>query len=594
MVIDFMKRNWYLALLVLMAISLLSCQREDEVPTIAPVATVPISPTVTPIPATPTPGYLEPRHRGSVNFSAEHTIDVVNVSQDAGSSQNPAFIDVEITSMRPLSVTLEVSRIEDDGRVLLIDRRPITLQNSPAVSSSIIQPGIHEHLFIWDAYGAYLSDGSAGGFVFIEEIAPGLGLVRGIHKPAGTDEANDADLLFDLENNTLVSVSEPNLGEPLAVNSGDTFQTQIYYLEGVDSYTSETGTALYFGDFGNLYLQELPLPDGLYQLDYRFTSADGPRIDIFEQITVENTSLDPGQQNYFDPDHGYQFRVPDDWSSPSTSSGMVTAQDPSGSMTLSVTSQPVDAGTTSSELLDQVLEAYGNVQIFYEEPVSLGDINTSWTAYGYESDDGLITGVFLALVVDGWGHVFDLEGQASEEERLLETAGDFIGSLEMRPVGRQEHPGKWVDTQIDGYIVSMDGTFLHDQSDEALDKFVAKDGSSFIAFQSFEGGRIKTNDLRSYLLDEIIGLAPEIELSEQYGLDLGSNQWNRIDYSYKEPNGNPRWGFIARSADPEVKLLVWAETMPGSFDSMERDTFLPILADIRVNDEPESSNNDLN
>ena len=241
-----MKKYAYFTLLVWLALVLVSCQQEEEIPTAAPVATVPIPPTATSIPLTPTPGYLEPRHRESTNIAEDPIIARVNTSSDVVSSQNPAYLDLEITTMHPLSLTLEVSRIEDDGRVLLIDHQPISPADSASTSSSIILPGIQEQLLTWDARGFYLSDGSAGGFVFVDDLGPGKGRVRGLHRPSGSDEDTEAYLLFDKDFGTLTGVSDANNGEPITYLPGDTFQTEIYYLEGGDDYITETGTALFF------------------------------------------------------------------------------------------------------------------------------------------------------------------------------------------------------------------------------------------------------------------------------------------------------------------------------------------------------------
>jgi len=575
-----MKRYALIILLASLVMALLSCQQVEEIPTAAPVATVPVPPTVTLIPMTPTPDYLEPRHRDSVIVAKDPIIARVNTSSDTVSSQNPAYLDLEITSMHPLSLTLEVSRIEDDGRVLLIDRPPISPGDGASESSSVISPGIQEQLLTWDALGYYLSDGTAGGFVFVEDTEPGQSRVRGLHRPSGSDEDTEAYLLFDKDVGILTGVSDARNGEPLTYLPGDSFQTEIYYLEGGDDYITETGTALFINEYGVLYLQNLPLPDGHYQLDYRFLSPAGKPFHIFEQFEVDNSGIEPGKKTYFDPVHGLQFRLPNDWSTPEYSEGVLTTQDSEGSFKLTLVSQPSEPSKTPGELRAQVLDAYGDVHMLYAEPVVIGDIATSWTAYGYESQDGPVTGVFLAFAKGGWAHVIDIEGQNTEDEILLDTAGSIIRSLELRPVSREEHPGMWQETPIDGYVVSTDGSFLRDQTDTKWDRFVAKDGSSFIAFRVLEQGIGMNNDLRSLLLGDITGPIPDVTLSEQYGLTLGSNQWNRIDFTYGGSDGEPRLGFLMRSAGPSSELLVWAESTPENYDSLERETFFPMLADI--------------
>ncbi|MGB3712794.1 MAG: hypothetical protein WA996_00020 [Candidatus Promineifilaceae bacterium] len=581
--LDLMNFIKNVTILVLLSILVISCRdKREDVPTIAPRATVPASPTDIPIPPTSTPAHLEPRYDGSVNLLPAPHLEKVYASTEVVSRQNPAFIGLEITTLIPLSVTLEVSRIEDDSRVLLVDHLPVNSQGPAGATDSLIKPGIHEHLQIWVPQGSFLSDGSAGDFVYLEKFVAGQGRVQGQIRPSESDTLSDAYLIFDLADGVLTGVVDANSGVPLEHRPGDIFQTQITYLDGDQIASVETGTILIFDENGDLSLEERPLPDGRYQLNYRSLFLNSGDSDPGSQFTVENANLVPGQQTYINPLYGYQFRLPEKWPGPIHKNGLVLGQDPDSSLTLSIVSEPGLWGTISSDFRAQVLEAYGDIQILYEEAVAVGEINTSWTAYGYESEVGQHTGVFLAIVSGSWGHVIDLEGLSFDEEHLLDTARIIVDSLVIRPINRDEHPGNWVDAEIDGYVLSTGTSFLYNHANADWHKFVAKDGYSFIALRGINESAGSTGDLLSLWTSKITGGAPDLAVSEAYQVVLGETTWMRNDYSYSDPDGEPLWGFIMIPLDPMLTLVAWAESTPDNFESMERDTFFPMLVDIQA------------
>jgi len=518
---------------------------------------------------------------------------MIYASTDVASSQNPALVALEIATLKPLSITLEVTRIEDDGRILLIDSQPLHIPEVSWSQTPMIDPGIHEHLVIWGASGAYLNDGLAGGFVQAAAIRPGQLRVTGLHWPTDAESENQVHLIFDEITGALAEVVDGDSGQSVEPQAGDSFQTQITYLADGDVASIETGTLLIFDDNGQLTLEKRPLPDGRYQLNFyspALDSIDSKLASIFE---VSNANLPEGQYTYIHPIHGYQFRLPDHWPTPTQIEGRISTDEPSSSLNLSVTSQPGMGGTLSSDFREQVLEAYGDVQIFYEEAISLGDINTTWTAYGYESDNGPRTGVFLAIVKDGWGHVIDLEGLASDEEILLGAAGLVVDSLAIRSISPGDDPGKWKDTMVDGYIVSADTSFLYDQSDDVWHRFVAKDGVSFISIRKASESEAEAAEILERTVSEVTDGRHDVSISRDYQLVLGEQYWNRIDYSYAGPDTLPKWGFVMIAAGPEINLVAWAESTPENLFSLEQGTFFPMLADIKPGDQLENLVDDL-
>jgi hypothetical protein len=300
-------------------------------------------------------------------------------------------------------------------------------------------------------------------------------------------------------------------------------------------------------------------------------------------FTVDNAGLVPGVQTYFNRHYGYQFLLPEKWPSPAQKNGLEISEDPDSSLALSVTTESGLGQTSSREFREYVLEAYGDVQILYEEAVAIGDINTSWTAYGYEAEEGSHTGVILPVVNDGWGHVIDLEGLSADEEILLSTARIIVDSLVLRPLNDEEYLGKWQEFQIDDYVLSAGDSFLYKEPGEGWHEFGAKDGFSFIAFRSIDQTDSENDEILVGLVSEAAGAKANLAMSEDYQVELGANEWDRIDFSYSGPDGTPRMGFIMIPLDQSDGLVVWAESTPENLASMERETFFPMLLSLEFN-----------
>jgi hypothetical protein len=567
---------------------MISCQKEaQEAPTAAPAATaVPVLPTEIPaeptIIATPTPGYLEPRYKPSDRPIQEPEISKINASKGSVSAQNPSFIDLEITTLHPLSLTLIVSKIEEDGRLFVIDSNPVTGLDSQMPNSSVIEPGIHEELLSWDALGMYLTDGLNGVFVNLQADDLNSGRIRGMLKEAGSDTSRQVNLQFDSDSGFLTGVSDAQSGEPVEYFPGDVFLSESNYLEGGDSFMSEAGTELSFTENGLLYLARRTLPDGRYQLDYKFENPNMKPLHLYEQEVVDSIEYESGGSVFFDPGSGLQFALPPGWAVPENQFGTLTTNSFDDTYTLTVAYLPVEISMTSGRLRQEALDAYGDISILYEEPMTIGDVNTSWTAYGYESEDVLMTGVFMTMVSGGWGYVFDLEGTDVEDEALVNMADQIFDTIAIRSVNREEHPGQWRDADLGAYTVSADRSLLQFTTSTGWERFTSKDGDSFISFRQLDSTLADRSDLRTIVLTDLLRPQAKIALSEQYAVGFGNEQWNRIDYRVIDFGEEPRIGFLMRSAAPTTDVLVWAESTEDKIAAMERETFMPMTADVEL------------
>jgi hypothetical protein len=394
--------------------------------------------------------------------------------------------------------------------------------------------------------------------------------------------SSEVNLAFDLDSGELESVSDSVSGSAVQHQPGDLFQTQ-HYLVGADhDISAETGTLLIFDEAGQLSLEERPLPDAKYQIRLRTALIDLENDYQEHLFTVNNSTLINDQRVFIHPIYGYQFRLPEKWTEPEIGERQLTVKDPDSSVGITISSQPGMSGISGSDFRDQVFEAFGSIQELYEEPAAVGDISTTWTAYGYESSEGSHTGVFIAFAAGDWGHVVDIEGLSADEESLLQTAGLLVNSLVVRKIDRNDGQGRWTEVAGDGFSISADSTFLYYLLDSGWYRFIGKDGDSFIAFKVLppnEGSDAK-------LLERWLHTAAEggtfFAHSAPYQAQLGEETWLRSDFSYTNPDDEEILGFFM-SADSSAKnLIVWAEAPAEAYDSIDMEMFLPMLFDVKT------------
>ncbi len=579
-----LKYTLIISLLIVALLTLPSCRDEElEIPTIAPVATVPALPMVTLVPPSPTPGSIEGRFLDPTFSTARPELEVIASSKDFISAQHPGLLDIEIVSMTPFTLSLEISREEDDGRRRLIDRQQINLQSDDQSAIVPTPAGIHEHLEIWYPTGYYLSDGAAGDFIFLEIDEDGRGFIAGLYRPSGAETSVETNLLFDLKEMTLIALQAASSGRKLNPEPGDSFQTQHYTLEEDQISKIEAGTILLFDEGSALTLETRPLPDGFYNLMFRVDPQLTPPNVSGSLFTVNNSLLLAGQRVYFDPDHGLQFHVPEKWPDPEYEDGILLTNDPESSLRLTVTFQPDMRGFSSGEFRLHVLESFGDVQLLYEEPVTVGEISTSWTAYGYESDAGLQTGVFLAFTRGDWGYLFDIEGLSTDEEAVLRFAEVLFDSLHFRREYLENRTGRWSDVSDDSFSVSAATAFLYVNDASGWHKFAAKDGESFFAIRTAVTGDPNPEQSLSSWLRFVEERGSSFTRSEIYELEIGKEKWLRSDFTYADPDGDVKWGFIMSIMGIERDTVLWAESSAAGYELMHRDIFLPMMVDLKVN-----------
>lgn len=576
-----MNRFPFLGLFGLLLIAAAGCNNRqlEPTPTTAPIATVPVLATVPAALPTPTPSSIPGQYINSKPNLVAPSIEIVSASEDPVSAQNPAVVEFEIATMSPVTITFDVWRLEEEARRQAVDHWPLIDGREIGAREGQIPPGIHELLEIWPARGHYLSDGAAGDFVLLQVGEPGRGIIRGQFRPSGLDDFAEAMLVFSLEDWSLVGVIDPVGRITLQQKPGDVFQTQHLVSED-EVLSTEVGTLLIFDENGSLNLEERPLPDGEYSLNVILRSQEGSGEEQIVGFTVDNSHLIEGQKTFVDPSLGLQFRLPDKWLPVKVQDQTLESGDPESSVKLTVVTRPGMLGFSARDLQNQTLDAFGEVQVLYEETILVDRTNASWTAYSYESEDGRHTGVFLAVVNDGVGHVVDVEGLSDDQNTVMDVVEMVMDSLVFRSLSGEDNPGNWIDVEADGFVVSAGSTFLASRLENGWHRFIAKDGDSFIALRALSPGDSDIEEAHHAWLASVGEGVSGFATSQLYRLRIVDATWLRSDFAYESAEGGRNQGFVMSAASDDRQLIAWAETPEGKFAQTESEVFLLMLADL--------------
>ncbi len=202
-----------------------------------------------------------------------------------------------------------------EGRVQRLMISPIyTEVLQPDGTASFINSwgsGVELGSFVWDAYLDVVDDGLTSALellTFTDDTAA----LHGRYQVNALTSWNDVTVLFD--NNTgqvqRVVGQTANSFADVTIPNGATFQSYREYVTAEGRTTREPGTRYVWGD---LTLQAIPAPDGLYNLSFEvFTHGGAVSGDTFT-VTVDNTDLIDGVTGFISLDDGIALALPPDW-----------------------------------------------------------------------------------------------------------------------------------------------------------------------------------------------------------------------------------------------------------------------------------------
>ncbi len=521
---------------------------------------------------------------------AELPLPLVNLSSAQAPTvglQNPAFINFQVIGRNVENVALMAGRYLEDGRSLLLayerlSQEPTLLPDGSELSQW--RDGVHDDFFIWDTAVTYLTDSfDNGDFALMWPTKPGSPLftVQGRLRRANSEVYTDANLVFDHHTASLTrvwTVQSDQSGAPaeLLPQPGDEFQlVTLMYEDG--AFQREPGASFFFDDNRQLYFEWRPLPDGRSFFGIQAENVAGETAASFIELVVDNSNLIAGYEAYLDPALGFQFLYPAAWASPGYQDGLLTTSQPQGNTQFQVTIFP-DAAGTAVTLKIQTLQQFGAVDVLFENELLVAGQPGLRTAYGYNRpEDGERTGIFLTFVHNGTGFVVDVDGLSIDEATTQAVMQTIASSWAYRDVGFGLQPGRWPTAALDGFTVAQPATFAYQRVGSW--EWFGAGATTFVALRT-EPTTLDTRGVITTLAQDAGADVANFEMAQPYPFPLGGAVWQRLDFSYDDPEVGTVWGFLMARVEDGQDIVAWAEAPSETYNQLETAVFLTMIADL--------------
>jgi hypothetical protein len=291
----------------------------------------------------------------------------------------------------------------------------------------------------------------------------------------------------------------------------------------------------------------------------------------------------PDLRAYYDPKAGFQFLFPSSWRELKVESNRLSTSNISDTVRLMITTHPDMANKPVEELTATVLQDFGEVQILYEDKVSLGSLGALRTVYGYEADDGSHTGVFISFVMDELAYIVDIDGKTELESAVLNYMETIASSFVSRPSQVGLGPRNWQIVKLNDLILSVPTNYRLASLKNDWHRLDSADGSGFIALRA-ETGSDSMQDRLDHWQSVAANEVEEFSFSKSYEVRIGNQAWQRIDFSYDHEEVGLIYGNIMVADIDDHLLSAWTEAEVDNYAEIDGDILSIILASVKTRD----------
>jgi hypothetical protein len=573
-----MKRYlFFLMLFGTIATISLACRREPREEAFVTVPDVEPQPTVEVPSSIPSPGpNHQPLYGNGTRLPTTVKVSISSASPEPASIQMPAYIETEIAGSNLASIKRLVGRHELDGKLKLVSLEPV-FQNSSGSPTNSWLDGSHYLTEVWYPEGYYLTDGVGGDFIVIwvgepdSPIKTVNGIYRNANLPPTASNGSEAILALNLNDGQSEEVILTKDGRKLSPHAGDTFQLTDLLLEDGGILKPIPGVLLTFDDSGKLKVAKLPLTSGDYFVGLMAQTREGITSAAYANFLVRNDTVRPDMRAFYSPKDGYQFLFPTSWREPEIEPNRLVTGNVTGTITLVITTHPEMKDRPAEELRNKAIENFGEIQILYEDKVSVGSSGALRTVYAYDADDGAHTGVFLSFVIEELAYVIDIDGKAELETSVLEHLDSIANSFVSRPRQAGNILGNWQILRLSDFVLSVPANYHLVSLDNGWHRFDSSENFEFIALRI---DRVSESPLVQKM-EKWQSLASrgvtEFEYSKIYELNIDNQLWRRIDFSYEQDDYGLTSGNIMATEFDNYILSLWTEAEADKYLDFERD-----------------------
>lgn len=432
-----------------------------------------------------------------------------------------------------------------------------------------VEAGIEAGVAIWDTQATYVTDGTAGAFVAPEpDDASGRVGVRGWLQSADGETA--ATALFDSDG-ALVGVRLAGKSAETLSQPGAIFIIEQRLISNDSTFVAQPGARLLANQ---LRLSREALPGGAYFAGVVADNLSGAVGQALVDITVSNEG-DRTEAAYLDPQFGFQFRYPADWTAPVyDDDGVLSTYSADNAIRLAI--RPMPDAETAQQLTDDVLADWNGVSILHEDQPDVAGVPGVRTFYGYfDAASAQRTGALLAVIYDDIGFIVDLDGPAADEAAIIALANALAESWIQRPLN--ETVGNAVWTRQDdlyaptGFTVSI--------SDRRWQRYTdAADERRFFGVRSDPlAGRTEPG-LLTYWRNIANSGQLDFEAEEPQQVAFGDAVWTHLTFVYTADDGTPMQGALWVQVGDSAENVLWIEAPATEFAALEEIALITITA----------------
>ncbi len=510
------------------------------------------------------------------------------------SIHQPAAIQMEISGRDIVDVAFGAALKQADGTSILIEYQRLVSRTTTTSGEEVTDwaDGVFTRTFNWDTEMPVISDGTVEtpALLIQNRTNPGSAVVDGRFLPQSGDPV-DAQLVYDLAAGTVKTVwgvretANGYVPYELAINNGDQFQPYWLYLDADNNLQPRPAdVTLTFGDAPFTY-RLMPAPTGSYTITIVAENVTGATSRDSADINVNNTSLDPTQRGFTDPEFGLNFLYPATWIEPrfipTDEGGRLFTGDPATGIVLSVL--PYDGVRSAQDVAQQVINSWNalqDAQLVDQQPVTLGSYDAYVVDYTYKFNGEDRSGVVLAVYLPErrLGYGFDVDSPANQIDTATQAFQLLVNSVSFFDTQTELGESDWVTATLSGgqASFSVPAGWVEQRLENWSIYHAPGDEATFVAVQVSPTQGLSNEALATQYL-EVLQQSDYIVNVEIYAAEpyfIANETWYLVGFTYtNQSTGVLTAGAYFVTTVGRQEYVFWLETSDAAFDQTFNDTF---------------------
>jgi len=408
---------------------------------------------------------------------------------------------------------------------------------------------------------------------------PGLRLVPVIVKPARAEPGADCWLEYSIADGQYLGIGGGGLCATVlnGVPENTAVEIQGLRLMPDGRIEARATTTLEPSALPMTVLESTPVAPGNYFVGGRVIDVLGRPSDAEVAITISEESAASLYERHVDVRSGLSYALPSQWRSSAEVDAAAIMISDAGRARMTIHTVEDGHLQSSGTLQRRTLDAFGAVDLLYEESGAILGRPALRTVYGYQSESGPRIGVLLTFADDTTGYIVDFDGSKEDSDDLLLAATWWQASaMDLKSAADVGEDTRTIPPAA--MILDLPSTdYSYRKMENGWRRYASADGASFIAVIPSD----EAEDIYGIGAAELVGSASEgVRAYEELGegrILLGDRIWTYVHFHYLD-GGHLTEGTILREEGINSRWLAWYEAPAGESMQAIRGAMLSSLA----------------